>query len=116
MIKDVELAHAALADALWWLKGFASANPDNPDARAMAESLREVREYLNRIANGCVHRIGDERAFVMSYADFEVVYDGIAHPRSTDADREKAAEKMRALLRQYQVEAQEASANPQIPF
>jgi hypothetical protein len=116
MIKDVEQAHAALADALWWLKGFSSALPENPDARAMAESLRQVREYLTRIADGWVRRIGAERAFVMSYADFEVLYDGIAHPRSTDTDRERAAEKMRALLAQYQAEACEAAANPQIPF
>lgn len=117
MIKDVEQAHAALADALWWLRGFASAAPDNPETRDMAEGLRQVREYLDRIKGGWVRRIGDEQAVVITYAEFERLYDALAHPAASEADKPAAVEALKAIMHAYQAESAAArKRSDEIPF
>lgn len=116
MIKTVDQAHAALADALWWLKGFAAASEGHSEARAMADDLREARNYLDRIAEGQVRRIGDEKAIVLTYAEFEALYDFVSHLDATEGEKERAVTTVRDVLAQYQREADIARTLPEIPF
>ena len=118
MMRNLDQAQDALADALWWLKGFAAGQEDGTEARDLSDKLRLVREYLDNIAEGWVRRIGDERAVVVTYAEFERLID--AFPRSLQLDEEQEAGRatVRAVLAKYQLEAREARdrANPEIPF
>lgn len=51
MIKDKQTAHDVIADAVYWLSGFAAAKNDNEpegaDASRMAENLRDVQRWLD---------------------------------------------------------------------
>ena len=119
MIRDIEQAHAALADAIWWLKGFAAARPPSIDEGSgdhvvMENRLQEVRNWLHSLAQGSFRRIGDEKAIVMTYAEFERFIDA-ARPQATWEDLNLAAETGRTILAAYRDEAAR-SRNLDIPF
>ena len=114
MIKDIEQAHAALADALWWLKGFGAIKRKSA-ATDLSEQLREVRIWLGRITDGYVRRLGDEKVVVITYGDFERLFDGLRE-NATDADRADGRAAAEMLLSQYGAEAREARNAPDIPF
>lgn len=119
MIRDIEQAHAALADAIWWLKGFAAARPSDVDEgagehRHMEARLQDVRNWLHSLTTGSFRRLGDERAIVLTYGEFERLVDA-SRPGSTRADIELAGETVRTVLDAYRDEAMR-SRNLDIPF
>ena len=117
-IETADQAHAKLADAFWWLRGFeASTTSDHDDiARELWTGLRDVREYLNRIASGYVRRIGDEQAIVLTYAEFEAIYDFVGHLNANEEEKGRAVVACRTILDAYQQEARRARELPEIAF
>jgi hypothetical protein len=117
MITDIARAGEQIADAIWWFKGFAAANvpacgmmnPDN-DASSLAEQLREIRIFLDRIKDGKVRRLGEEKAIVLTYAEFERIYDYVAHPRAGEAEKADAVLTIRQVLDDYHRERRDADA------
>lgn len=118
MIRDVEAARDKIADALWWLRGFSAANPENSSIPAgLASDMTEVREYLNLLQHASVRRLGDEKAVVLQYSEFEHLVDA-SRPGATRDDIAQAATTIRSVLGSYSREAQRArdDANPEIPY
>ncbi|MES2289323.1 MAG: hypothetical protein V4530_06245 [Pseudomonadota bacterium] len=71
---------AALADVIWWLKGFAAANGNmDSDLAAMSGSLRRLRDWLGQLSRGEYRLLGlteKTRAIVITEAELEVIFDG----------------------------------------
>ncbi|QTH19750.1 hypothetical protein HRJ34_15385 [Rhizorhabdus wittichii] len=119
MIRDIEQAHAALADAIWWLKGFAAARPASIDEgagehRQMEARLQDVRNWLHSLTTGSFRRLGDEKAIVMTYAEFERFVDA-ARPAATWDDLKLASDTAKTILDAYRDEATR-SRGLEIPF
>lgn len=109
IVRDIEHARDMLADALWWLKGFAAAATSDHDdiVYGLSEGLREVRVWLESLQSGHVRRLGDERAIVLTYPEVETLLDGLrehAPPRH----RQIALGTLRAVFDSYQAEARAA--------
>lgn len=122
MIRDLERAHAPLADAIWRFKGFDAARPpasihDGPtsEAGSLALQLREVREFLNDLADGRIRRLGDEKAVVLTYAEFDVLVDSI-RPDATERDRKRAERVADVVLNALLDEARDTRNRSEIPF
>lgn len=117
-IRDAEIARDKLADALWWLRGFSAAAETGVDeaAHRLAEELSEVREYINALQHGNVRRLGDEKAIVLTYGEFERLVDA----SRTGAVREDLADAQRTVhevLNEYRREAEQArKSNLDLPF
>lgn len=118
IIRNIEAASEALADAIWWFKGFAAARPPAMDDGsgehvALEGQLLEVRQFLHSINRASIRRMGEETAVVLSFAEFERLVDAVRVPRP--AEIQAAANTIEAVLAEYRSE--EASArNPDIPF
>lgn len=110
----------ALADMVWWIKGFCAARPpaiDEGDGAhlTLRDQLSEVRRWLGKVERGEVRRLGDETAIVLKFGEFEQIYDALAHPNGTIEDRLAARAVVKAILAEYQREDQSAR-NPDAPF
>jgi len=122
MIRTNEQAHAHLADALWWLRGLSAAFRDTGEgeenqAKSLANKLLEVRQWLDRVSDGKVRRIGDEKAVVLTYAEFELLLDAFpTHSDPAPAEVGHARAALRVILSEYQIEAASARNDPDIPF
>lgn len=122
MIKSVEHALGVLADGIWWFKGFAAARPPAIDEgcgehQALENGLREIRLWLARVTEGKVRRLGDDAtgSIVLTYPEFEAIYDFVGHLNSGEAEKERAVSTVRRVIEEYRHE--EASAtNPEVPF
>lgn len=108
MIKDHQQADEQLADALWWLRGFAAAQPadDRATPLHMADSLREVRVWLRRLSEGLTRLIGtDDRSFAIALteAEFEQLWDAARAPddESGAAERRETVERLRPILTKF---------------
>jgi hypothetical protein len=129
-LSTIETATASLADAIWWFKGF-SAGTDSPSdscqAAGLAEQLRQVREWLERIEEGKARLLVDSETrrprwreggiVAMSYADFERILDGLKGNPS-EQDRALALETMAKILAEWNAEDEAISRerNDDIPF
>jgi len=117
-----ENADNALADALWWLRGFAAALPEDQrgTVAGMANRLLETRRWLLDLAEGDARMIGTDEntiAFAIREVEFEHALDALRHP-STDAERQTAANMLSAA---YEIVKRERSAaaaakSKDIPF
>lgn len=119
MIRDINTATEALADAIWWFKGFAAARPPSMDEGSgehvsLEGKLREVRQFLNALEEARFRRLGDEKAIVIAYAEFERFVDA-ARPDATWQDLKSASDTAKAILEAYRHEA-ESARNLNIPF
>lgn len=123
MADNHEQAASNLADAIWWLKGFRAGHQQieawgaSDPIEGLGESLRGVREWLNRLALGKRRALGTtERnmAIVMTEAEFERIYDGL-QGHSHAADRALARETASAILSEFQREQRE-TPDDDIPF
>jgi hypothetical protein len=121
MMRDIDQATDRLADVLWWLKGFDAAR-DGPfsepnDASSLAEKIRTVREYLVELQDGSIRRLGDEKAVVLTYAEFESVSDAL-RPGATPADVDLARAAIAKIFQTYGREARASRAGKglDIPF
>jgi hypothetical protein len=117
-------ADNSLADVIWWLKGFAAAQPAEErnlrgEVAAMQENLRRVREWLDRLPVGLTRVLGrDQHTFacVLTEHELEVIIDGLRS--NTNEDRDQALEKVRAIHKQFSNECREMTArrDPEAPF
>lgn len=123
MIRDHEQADSALADALWWLKGFAAAAPNehaSDTAAGMADSLREIRQWLGSLSLGDKRLLGtNERCFavVLTEHEYEVLVDGLRSDRSSE-DHAQAANYAAKITNQLNEERKRFvdDRNPEVPF
>jgi len=106
---------AALADAIWWFKGYVAAS--NADVtEGLVGRLRRGRQWIERLSFGDSRLIGTsehQQAFAITEREFEQVMDAL-HPRSTKADREIAE----AMLRRVhsKVIGERSARDPEVPF
>lgn len=114
-------ADNALADALWWLRGFEAATTSDHDdtVRRLWTGLRAIRVWLNEAATGDHRLLGTtdrHRAVVITEAEFERMHDGLRG--LTNEDRELGLSTSHAILAAFQREAVEIAnaSNPDIPF
>lgn len=121
MTENHTSADALLADAMWWFKGFRAAQPaDAGDPTDdLGNSLRRVREWLNRLPLGLNRLLGtSERNFacVITEHELEVIIDGLRS--NTNEDRDLALEKVREIHKQFVAECKEVAARPKVelPF
>lgn len=110
-----------LADALWWLKGFAAAQPidDRGETLAMAESLRLIRDWLDRLSQGFDRLLGQNEhtfACVLTEHEIEVIIDGLRS--DVGEDRKIGLEKALAIYKHFDVERRKLlnSRNSEVPF
>lgn len=121
MIRDQQTAEDRIADALWFLKGFAAAasNEGADTALELANGLREIRRWIHAISSGDLRLIGtDERNFciVLAEHEYEKLVDGV---RSKDArDIAIATELSKQITQRVQVEQEEFRNrhSPEVPF
>ena len=111
-------ADNALADVLWWLRGFEAATTSDHDdtVHDLWTGLRNIRNWLSEMARGGHRLLGlseNARAIVITEAEFEAILDGLQ--RNTEEDREAGRQTARAIFDQYAREAREL-ANPTVPF
>jgi len=111
MIRNIEAANEALADAVWWFKGFAAARPPAMDEGsgehiALESKLQEVRHFLNSINRASIRRLGEETAIVLTFAEFERLVDAVRVPRP--AEIQSAINTVEAVLAEYRVEESSA--------
>lgn len=119
MIRDIEAARDALADAVWWLKGFAAARPASIDEgpgehRDLEAKLGEVSTFLASINRASIRRLGEETAVVLSFAEFERLVDAVRLPRL--AETIAATQVIEQVLAEYQAQDRAARNSSDIPF
>lgn len=122
MIRDHEQADSALADALWWLKGFAAARPEDHECTAadLADKLRDTRQWLGHLSLGDKRLLGtNERCFavVLTEHEYEVLVDGLRSDRSSE-DHAQAANYAAKITNQLNEERKRFvdDSNPEVPF
>lgn len=113
---DMQDARDKLADALWWMKGFAAASADASTERGLVAKLNEVHAYLGDVQQGMVRRLGEETAVVLTFAEFERLVDAVRVPQLEEIGAAKQT--VEPVLAAYQREDQRArrDRNPNIPF
>lgn len=119
MIRDIEAARDAIADAVWWFKGFAAARPASIDEgagehRELEAKLGKVRHFLSRINRADVRRLGEETAVVLSFAEFERLVDAVRVPRL--GETAMAIQTIEKVLAEYRAEDEAARRGDDIPF
>ena len=121
MIRDQQTADDRIADALWFLKGFAAAaNSESADTAAdLANALREVRNWINAISSGDLRLIGtDERNFyiVLAEHEYEKLVDGVRSKGGPDW--EIAVELYNQITQRVRVEQDEfrRRRSDEVPF
>lgn len=122
-VTDQRDADDQIADALWWLRGFAAAIPadDRGIPELLCRNLLEIRRWLNKLSEGRTRLLGThERAFalVLTEYEFEVLVDGITREASEDADVLAAQALKSKILTQLRAEQQAftASRDKELPF
>jgi hypothetical protein len=91
MSMDGQQAIDKIADAFWWLRGFASARPNDNGAFEAMEAARMAQHWLRRLLNGdgivirADERPADKQGYriAISEAQFDRLHDGL---RSSNAD------------------------------
>lgn len=113
-----EQADSALADAIWWFKGFRAAHADNDPTCGMADDLRNARNWLSRLARGKTRLLGlTERAqgVVLTEYEFEVVFDAL-RDGSCEQDRNLARPLIQNILDEIRAERDAARAEEKALF
>lgn len=121
MIRDQITADDRIADALWFLKGFAAASNSGSSATAadLADKLNQVRRWINAISSGELRLLGtDERNFyiVLAEHEYEKLFDGVMG--ADQRDREIGKEVLKLIHPQIDAERR-AFANRnsiEVPF
>ncbi|GEM70982.1 hypothetical protein SAQ01S_07480 [Sphingomonas aquatilis NBRC 16722] len=113
---DMQDARDKLADALWWMRGFAAAAEGRGTERDIAAKLSDVHAYLGDVQNGRLRRLGEETAIVLTFAEFERLVDAARVPDAREIT--SAKQTIEAVLAEYRREDEQArrSRNDQIPF
>lgn len=121
MIRDQQTADDRIADALWFLKGFAAAanSESSYTALDLANALREVRNWINAISSGDLRLIGtDERNFyiVLAEHEYEKLVDGVRSKGGPEVGIATAI--FRQITARVRVEQEELRRrhSPEVPF
>lgn len=118
MIRNHENADSRIADAIWWMHGFAAAKPKKAGKLAeLAEGLSEIRNWLLRFTQGRSRLLGtDERqlAVVMTEAEFERLFDGL-RVKACREDIDDARATVTAILNEFRHE-RKSVFDPEAPF
>lgn len=114
-----EIHDDILADATWWLKGFKAARQtdEHDQTENLGAGLLEVREWIKGLARARTRLIGTtdrDQAFVITEGEFEILYDAIAHPSSTERDKAAGAALLKKIM--DQVKTERAKSGPDHPF
>lgn len=112
-MNDMQEARDRLADALWWMRGYAAAGDRDSVASDLADKLASVHAYLRKVEDGEVRRLGEETAVVMTFAEFERLVDAVRVPQPQEI--KAAAETIEKVLAAYRHE-ERAATNPDLPF
>lgn len=124
-ISTIKQADDRLADAFWWLKGFAEARSavcQIGDAAGesgdLAGKVQAVRSFLTRIDEGRIRRLGEETAIVLTFAEWERICDFLLIDPDSIEQREIACKTARVIHEEYRAQDQEwrNSNNPDLPF
>ncbi|WP_334656964.1 hypothetical protein [Sphingomonas panaciterrae] len=108
---------AALADALWWFRGFnaahaalqATGGAAFTGAEGLDHHLREVRGWLKELSTGKRRVLGmseRERAIVLTEAEFERVLDGLRSTNAVDVNAGRAT--VEAVFAEVRAEVKQA--------
>ena len=94
-ITDQVMASDRLADALWFLRGFAASKGDEHGeiAKDLSNQLISVRCWLNDIGNGAVRLLGeDESEFrvVLGEGEYERLVEAINSPQAEEIEIAKS--------------------------
>lgn len=125
MIRDQESAAGALADAIWWFKGFAAAQPEFERATPahLAENLRLARLWLEGLTCGGYRLLGvhdSAFAIALTEAEFEQLWDALRTDGSKQGaeEREAVRARLKPVLDQFNAErrALADSRNMEVPF
>jgi hypothetical protein len=110
---------AALADALWWFRGFNAAHAalqvsGSPftGAEGLDHHLREVRDWLKALSAGKRRVLGmtdRERAIVLTEAEFERVLDGYRAITAADVNIGKST--IESIFAEVRAEVKRADAD-----
>lgn len=121
----IKQADDMLADAYWWLKGFAEARQANcvmgeqpGEGADLARKIQEVRSFLERVNEGRIRRLGEETAIVLTFAEWERFCDFLLIKPDGIEERDIASKTARAIHDQYreQEEQYRLSRMPDAPF
>lgn len=107
MIRSADHARDVLADALWWLKGFAAAKQDTT-AESLADGLSELRMWVASMEVGSVCRLGEETGIVLRFCDFEKFIDAIRIRPDGKEEHLAALEVIDRVMAQYRSEERAA--------
>ena len=108
-------ADNALAEAIWWLKGFRAAHPDSDPTCGMEDGLRAARDWLSGLAHGRTRLLGlsdHAQGLALTEHEFEVMYDGL-RATADDAEREQAIKVIKNVLDAMGAERIEARREPE---
>jgi hypothetical protein len=114
VIRSADKAREVIADALWWLKGFAAAQQDDT-ADSLANGLAEIRLWIDSLERGSICRLGNETSIVLRFADFERIVDSVKISPASKDDHLAALAVIDSVLAQYRAEEREAREGC-IPF
>lgn len=103
-----EQADNALADAIWWFRGYKASRPtdDYDQSFDLGGALHSARTWLKRLARGKTRLFGlteREEAVALTYGEFEVLYDALRE-RATAQDRDLGQELVKRVLDEISVE------------
>ncbi|MBK6800321.1 MAG: hypothetical protein IPG83_02220 [Novosphingobium sp.] len=119
MIRDQVTADDRIADALWFLKGFAAASSNDSAVIAadLSDKLNQVRKWITAISSGELRLIGtDERNFyiVLAEQEYEKLVDGV---RSIDAaDKAIGMDVHQSIHPQIDAERRAFAKRCEVPF
>lgn len=125
MTKNIKEADDYLADAYWWLKGFAEARPTvcgmdagTGESESLSRKIGDVRVFLVRVNEGRIRRLGDETAIVLSFAEWERICDFLLIKPDDRREQEIATNTARTVHDEYREQEKHwrESQRPDAPF
>jgi hypothetical protein len=117
-----ETTDSALADALWWFRGFAATRQtgEHDQTFGLAEKLKRARSWLNSLASGEKRLVGlheRELGIVLTEGEFEMVYDALRFgDRTPKEEVEQIVGKLRYAYERFSTERSAMKYDPDIPF
>lgn len=122
---DIKQADDRLADAYWWLKGFAESRQsvcgmEGPlgESNDLALKIMAVRNFLSDVELGRIRRLGEETAIVLTFPEWERICDFLLIKPTDDHELKIAISTARTIQDEYRAQERDwrDSRNPEIPF
>lgn len=106
-INEAQEAHDALADVLWWMRGYAAATSDHV-AHGMVDKLLNIQQWIDAVKWAGIRRLGDETAIVVKFSEWEKICDFLIQ-QQRPTELEIAMGVARQVHGEYRKEAEQAS-------